>query len=324
MKRLLPWVAIMVCASYGKGAEAEVDLSAPVQPPLFTQVCSFCHGGDARGTERAPTLINPGHFQTLSESDLVGIIGKGKGKMPAFPLPAAQLQVLAHYVQSLNATASSASVAGDPKAGERIFFGSGPVLHLPYGRGQGSSNGPNLSAVGRKLRVAELKQSLTDPSAVITDGYQTVSVELNDGAPVRGFARAQDSHDVVLQTTDGRVRTLLDSEYRTVTPDQQSAMPAFAGSAAEQRDLVAFLSHLEGVGLGPVTQPQAAPTARRRSTPSSIRRKASGQPITATSTATATARSTRSTCKMSESCSCNGPSRSRSPASRRRLSSWTA
>jgi PQQ-dependent dehydrogenase (methanol/ethanol family) len=260
MKRLLPWVAIIVGASYGRAAETEVDVGAPVQPPLFTQVCSFCHGGDGRGTERAPTLINPEHFHTLSESDIAGIIGKGRGKMPAFALPDAQLQVLARYVESLNATASSASVAGDPKAGERIFFGSGQCYTCHMAEGQGSSNGPNLSAVGRRLRVSELKQSLTDPSAVITDGYQTVSVVLNDGSTLQGFARALDSHDVVLQTSDGRIRTLLDTEYQSVTPDKPSAMPAFQGTADEQRDLVAFLSRLDGVGLGPVTQPQAAPT----------------------------------------------------------------
>jgi PQQ-dependent dehydrogenase (methanol/ethanol family) len=262
MKRALPLLALAACAGRAHAAETEVDASLPVQPPLFTQVCSFCHGGDGRGSERAPTLINPGHFQTLSESDLVAIIGKGKGKMPAFALPPEQLQTLAHYVRAINATGPVGGVAGDPKAGERIFFGSGQCYTCHVAAGRGSSSGPNLSAVGQRLRVSELKQSLTDPSAVITDGYQSVTLALNDGTALQGFARAQSSHDVVLQTSDGRLRTLLDTEYSDLTPSKQSAMPAFQGTADEQRDLIAFLSRQNGVGLGMRTEPQAAVTPK--------------------------------------------------------------
>ncbi len=108
--------------------------------------------------------------------------------MPAFPLPPEQLQTLAHYVLALNATGPVGGVAGDPKAGERIFFGSGQCYTCHVAAGRGSSSGPNLSAAGQRLRVSELKQSLTDPSAVITDGYQSVTLALNDGTTLQGFA----------------------------------------------------------------------------------------------------------------------------------------
>jgi PQQ-dependent dehydrogenase (methanol/ethanol family) len=250
----------VIGASRCNGSEAETDASPPPQPPLFTQACSFCHGVDARGTERAPTLINPDHFHALSEGDIAAIIGKGRNKMPAFPFPPSDLQALAHYVISLNATASTALIAGDPKAGERIFFGSGQCYTCHMAEGRGSSLGPSLSSVGTRLTVAEMRQSLVDPSAAITEGYQTVSVELNDGSTVRGFARALDSHDVVLQTSDGKIRTLLDGEYRSVEVEKNSAMPAFQGTAHEQDDLVAFLSRLTGVGMGALAQPQAPVT----------------------------------------------------------------
>lgn len=253
-------VVLIFGASRGGASEAEVEAGAPPQPPLFTQVCSFCHGGDARGTERAPSLVNPAQFQALSEGDIAAIIGKGRNKMPAFPFPAPELQTLARYVLALNATASSAAVSGDPKAGERIFFGSGQCFTCHMAEGRGSSAGPNLSAVGSRLKVAELIQSLADPSAVIADGYQRASVTMNDGSTLQGYARAISSHDVVLQTADGRLRTVLDGEYRTLALDKQSAMPPFHGTADDQRNLVAFLSRLGGVGLGALTQPQAPVT----------------------------------------------------------------
>jgi len=98
-------------------------------------------------------------------------------------------------------------------------------------------------------------QSLVDPSISITAGYGLVSVEMKDGTTLHGFARAQGSHDLVLQTDDGKLRPLLDSEYRKLAPDARAAMPPFQGTPDQQRDLVAFLSRLTGVAAGPVAGP---------------------------------------------------------------------
>jgi PQQ-dependent dehydrogenase (methanol/ethanol family) len=101
------------------------------------------------------------------------------------------------------------------------------------------------------MRLANMQQVLANPNANITPGYTLASVVLNDGTTLRGFLRAQGSHDVVLQTNDGKLLPLLDSKYRTIMPDAQSAMTAFHGTAEEQRDLLAYLSTLNGVGVGP-------------------------------------------------------------------------
>jgi PQQ-dependent dehydrogenase (methanol/ethanol family) len=127
-------------------------------------------------------------------------------------------------------------------------------------RGRGVANGPDLSSVGRRLKLDELKESLIDPDATIADIWGTVEVTRNDGSTLRGFARAQGSHDLVLQTNDGRLHLLLDSEYEALSPDKHSAMPAFKGSQDELRDLIAFLSSLKGAGPGPLTEPQVPVT----------------------------------------------------------------
>ena len=93
-----------------------------------------------------------------------------------------------------------------------------------------------------------MKQSLTDPDARIADGWGTISAKLNDGSMLHGFARAQGSHDLVLETDDGKLHLLLDSEYKALTPDKHSAMPAYKGTEDELRDLVAFLSGLNRCG----------------------------------------------------------------------------
>jgi PQQ-dependent dehydrogenase (methanol/ethanol family) len=228
-------------------------------PRQFAQTCSLCHGNDARGTDRAPTLVNPDHYRPMQDAELSGIIEKGKGRMPGFPLPPDDLQVLVRYIRSLNTGAGTAPVPGDAKAGEAIFFGGGGCASCHAVRGRGGSVGPDLSSVARKLRLPDLQQALTDPSVSVTVGYGMASVQLNDGKTLEGFLRVQGSHDVVLETTDGKLHPLADSDYKSVTPEKKTVMPAYQGTADQRRDLLAYLSTLSGpVGVGALKEASAA------------------------------------------------------------------
>ena len=233
-------------------------------PPQFVHTCSLCHGSDGKGTDRAPTMVNSAHLQGLSDSDIAVIITRGKGRMPAFPLPPDTVDVLVRFIRTLNTTSSAASVPGDAKAGEQIFFGGGQcsTCHMVHGRG--SSNGPDLSDVARRLRLPQLTQSLSDPAARMTAGYESVAVELNDGTKLQGFARARGSHDVVLQTGDGKLHLLADSQYRSIAPDERPTMPKFQGTADQRRDLLAYLSTLTGTGVGALKE--AVPAASKAET----------------------------------------------------------
>ena len=229
-------------------------------PQLFARTCALCHGSDARGTDRGPSLVNSAELRSMPDNDISNTIRKGKAKMPAFPLPAADIDSLTRFVRSLSPTESATPVAGDPKAGERIFFSSGQCSTCHMVRGRGAPKGPDLSDVGSRLRLEELKQSLTDPDARIPEGWGAISAKLNDGSMLHGFVRAQGSHDLVLETNDGKLHLLLDSEYKALTPDKHSAMPPYKGMEDELRDLVAYMSGLNGVGVGPLTEPQSLPT----------------------------------------------------------------
>jgi len=226
----------------------------PPPPPTFLQICALCHGNDGRGSDRAPSLVGAADLRNLPPDAIAGIIQKGRGRMPAFPLPPADIDTLAAYVQTLNKT-NLAPLPGDPKAGEAIFFGRGRCADCHVAEGRGSSRGPDLSDLADRLTADELVQSLADPGARVAEGYRRVAVTLNDGRTLRGFARAEGNHDLVLQTDDGRLRLLLDTEYRSVVPEAQVAMPAFTGTGEERRDLLAFLSRLAGVGPGPLAAP---------------------------------------------------------------------
>jgi PQQ-dependent dehydrogenase (methanol/ethanol family) len=242
--------SVALCTSLGVAQNA----SAVHAPEQFGQSCAVCHGGDAEGTDRAPSLTNSRHLRGSSEKDIAELIKNGRGNMPAFSsLPEAQIQELAHFVRSMNADAFEMKPAGDAGAGAALFFGSGRCAQCHTAQGRGGSNGPDLSSIGHQATLAELDQSLKQPDARIAAGYGIVVVTLRDGSGLRGFARSQGTHDLQLQTLDGRLHLLLESEYSQVVAEKRSLMPAFNGSLDQYRDLVAFLSSLGGVTIGPNT-----------------------------------------------------------------------
>ena len=237
---------------------AQQGTAGQAAPPQFISTCALCHGNDGKGTDRAPTMVGSLHLKGMSDAEIATVIQKGRNRMPAFPLPSADIDRLVRYIRSLNETASGAVVAGDAKAGEAIFFGEGACSTCHVARGRGVSNGPDLSNVANRMRLGAMQQVLANPSANMTPGWVMATVAMKDGTTLRGYLRAQGSHDAVVQTKDGKLHPLLDSQYTTVTPDSQSAMAAYHGTADQQRDLLAYLSTLNGVGVGPLKQAQVA------------------------------------------------------------------
>ena len=290
--RLPAFILLMVgCAgvlAWSQGAykieepTAQQAPPTPAAPRQFVETCTLCHGGDSLGTDRAPTLVNSAHLRGMADSDVAAIIQKGRGNMPPFPLPQADIDQIVRYIRSLNAAPATTAVAGDAKAGESIFFGAGQCSSCHTAGGRGSSYGPDLSSIASRLRLANMQQALTNPGASASSGggggfgaapatYNSVTVVLKDGSRLQGLNRAQGSHDLVLQTRDGKLHLLQDGEYLSVVPDSTPAMPAYKGTAEQQRNLLVYLSTLKGVGVGalaaplpPVTQPEIDQVAHPR------------------------------------------------------------
>ena len=225
-------------------------------PPTFTQTCSLCHGADARGTDRAPALAGNAELRAMSDAAITDIIHKGRGNMPAISLPAEELQVLTGYIRSLNPSGTAGATGGNASAGESLFFGSAECGSCHAVRGRGAVNGPDLSEIGKKLSAADMTKALVDPSATIAAGYGLVTVSLKDGKKLTGFARARGAHDIVLQTGDGKLHSLLESQYQVIADEKGSSMPAFHGTEQEQHDLLAYLGGLKSIDVGALKEPQ--------------------------------------------------------------------
>ena len=215
----------------------------------FSEHCAGCHGVEAEGSARGPSLTNNRHLRGRTTNQIHDVIRKGisSAGMPAFDLPAAELNALAVFVRSLNSPAADYPSTGNVARGREFFFGSGGCSSCHMVEGRGKAVGPDLSNIGRELTAGELRESLLDPNARIDAGYQLVDVTLHKGQTLRGFARNRSNFDVELQTLDGKLRPVQESEIASIRDERQSLMPALKASGETLADLLAFLSRLSGV-----------------------------------------------------------------------------
>jgi PQQ-dependent dehydrogenase (methanol/ethanol family) len=262
---LSAWIA---AASFWTVSPVAAQNSDRARPEEYARLCASCHGATATGTERGPALIDNRSLRSRSEKQIHDLIQNGSSRgMPPFALPEDQIQRLSFWVRSLNVSVNDLNLPGDVNAGERFFFGKGQCASCHMVRGRGSANGPDISGIGRELTFRQLEQALDDPAARAASrqegscpswawcpgrGWSYVNVRLRDGTTVRGLLRSQGKHDLQLQLLDGRLRLLLDTEYREITREPAGLMPALQAADAERRDLLAYLGHLDGIHVGPL------------------------------------------------------------------------
>ena len=237
---------------------------------LFGSMCSGCHGTGATGGERGPALVDNRSVRNRSEVQIQDLIRTGTpGGMPAFPLPENQLKALAQWVRSLNVSAHDLKPEGNIAVGEQFFFGKGQCSSCHMVGGRGKANGPDLSEIGSQMNLRDLQLAIDNPNARAgsrsaatcpgwawcpQDTWASATVSLRDGSALRGFLRGQGPHDLQLQTADGRIHVLKDTEYRDVARDKTSPMPPLQASSEERRDLLAYLSNLSGNAAGPLAR----------------------------------------------------------------------
>jgi PQQ-dependent dehydrogenase (methanol/ethanol family) len=226
---------------------------------IFGKRCEACHGQAAAGGDRGPAIAGNREMRRKSFGDVRGIIhdGRPQSGMPSFDLPGAELDDVAFYIFGLNTPAANAHPPGNRAAGERFFFGAGKCAGCHMVKGRGSAVGPDLSDIGHELTVAELRESLAEPSARIARGYDLVSVQLRGGAVLHGFARNRSNFDVQLQDLQGGLHLLHSGDYTSVRDEARSLMPAATLEPAAERDLIAYLANLTGVQPG-ATAPASA------------------------------------------------------------------
>lgn len=166
---------------------------------VYDTYCIGCHGADGLGEGEAAAFLNPKprnfvngdykffHFNEIgplpSDQSLQITVRNGLpgSAMPAFALLSDQeIKDVTTYIKSLReggwvepapiqAAAGPVPIVGE--TGEALFTAAGcNACHQLDALGAIGGVGPNLSAVGSRLAVEQIIQSILEPNAVIAEG----------------------------------------------------------------------------------------------------------------------------------------------------------
>jgi cytochrome c oxidase cbb3-type subunit 3 len=230
------------------GARKINSADATQNKKTFEKTCASCHGLDGRGGERGPDIATRQEVVRRTDAQLFKIVHDGiaASGMPSFAsLGDPQLTALVSYLRSLQGKGPNATVPGNLKNGETLFFGTAHCSDCHMVQGKGGFIGPDLSVFASAYSVDEIKKAIVSPGGRDPSRVRgLVNITLHDGKHLEGIVRNEDNFSVQVQSLDGSFHLVQKSEVGELTRSQQSLMPVDYGktlSPAQLDDLVGYL-----------------------------------------------------------------------------------
>jgi cytochrome c oxidase cbb3-type subunit 3 len=211
---------------------------------LFRSRCADCHGMDARGV-RGPDLTQ---VWASGRTD-GGLFRTVKRGIPGTEMPASNVRTTDDeiwktlaYLKTLAAPTPTAMAAGNAQNGERVFRAQCASCHRV--NGTGGRLGPDLSRVGVSRARTAVVRRIRGATEDFLEGYEPVTVTLQNGQTVRGVRKNGDLFSVQIMDGRERIQGYLRADVREVTPGRQSAMPVFGPERLNESDLNDLLAYL--------------------------------------------------------------------------------
>lgn len=234
----------------GDGHAQEIKADPGVQ--RYIEYCAGCHGVDARGGDKAPSLVSAANQLNRSDSALFRIVRDGtKGGMPSFAqIGDANIKAVVQFLRVLenNGPAKSASteaaVTGDAESGRALYFGKAQCSRCHLMQSKGGFIAINLTNYGRNRAADEILKAITTPDSPLAPSSQVVTVTTRTGQKLTAILRNEDNFNLELQSEDGRYHLLARSAVTDVHYSEHSLMPrnyATRLSPEELNDIVSFL-----------------------------------------------------------------------------------
>lgn len=221
---------------------------------IFVGNCGFCHGTTAQGGDGGPDLVRSPLALDDERGDKIGpVIEQGRaGKgMPAFHLPADQIQDIAAFLRSRQQAAIDRNaysilniVTGDREKGREYFNGAGRChsCHSPTG---------DLAGIAKKYDAVALQSRFLYPRARPGD-TQTVrsqaTVTLPSGQSFSGTLEYLDDFNVALHDASGEYHSFSrDAHVKVEVRDPLAAHAELLKkySDADMHNLLAYLVTLK-------------------------------------------------------------------------------
>ncbi|HKB39984.1 MAG TPA: PVC-type heme-binding CxxCH protein [Gemmataceae bacterium] len=155
-----------------------------------------------------------------------------------FPLPPAKNN------KPLPPLSALVKMRGRPQQGKVIFNTTGTCATCHIVNGTGKEVGPDLSEIGKKLSREAVYESILYPSAGISHGYETYSLETKQGNVLNGLLVSQTPTEVTLKGADAIVRTFKRSEIESLQKVPVSLMPADLQKLLTAEDLADVVEYM--------------------------------------------------------------------------------
>ncbi len=144
-------------------------------------------------------------------------------------------------------SAASAAGGGDPGAGEEMYVDNCSDCHKL--NGDGGDIGPDLSMIANK-GLKFISESILIPAKKITEGYETYTVENNEGLKTIGLKTRDTATEVDITTNTGEVVTFAKTDIKEIVEDEgTSVMPddlTEALTVKDFQDIQAYLMMQKG------------------------------------------------------------------------------
>jgi putative heme-binding domain-containing protein len=115
---------------------------------------------------------------------------------------------------------------------------------------EGGAVGPDLSGAGSKYTRRDLLEAILEPSRVISDQYQNMTVTTRDGEDTTGrIVEDTDTRLVlVINALTGEKMNLRKSDVKSRTPSKLSPMPEGLASVLTREEILDLLAYMESAG----------------------------------------------------------------------------
>ena len=233
--------------------------------PIFAKNCAvgYCHGSEG-AAGRGPRLKD----RRWNSTALYNVIHDGIAEttMPGWSviLSREEIWAVTAYVISLGTgefepasgkleieePTAARELSAEAKRGQALFFDLTNEKRCAMCHRIGSRGaviGPELIAAASKKSASQLRRDITDPGALIADGFEQTVVAATDGKLIAGIQKYRDEERIQLYDTAAMpapLRTFYKDQIKSIRAGPASSMPSGYGemySADELDAIVAFL-----------------------------------------------------------------------------------
>lgn len=140
-----------------------------------------------------------------------------------------------------------AKLSGSSTRGKSLFFGRAACFSCHTVNNEGGAIGPDLTHVGSKFDTLALLDSMINPSAAITFGYEAAEILLKDDRIVSGYIVGVGDPLLVKEIATGEQIAIEEKDIKSKTMMEKSVMPPVASFGLKPQDLMDLVQFFQSV-----------------------------------------------------------------------------